>query len=216
MSTKGKEKRSVLCVVAHPDDLELMAGGTVARWIAEGHSVHVLTLSDGVWIAPNTAVMRDSAEALREEANSAAYLGCSVENLGEKAMDLKFEDRLVCEVLRRIEERHVDTLICPWERDIHHDHEIVSRIAVSATRRMPRVLMGQINYYLRDFFTPNVFVDISDTWEQKIKALECYTTQWERAGKEWFEFLDETTRYYGRMVGVERAEGFVCNKLLLW
>lgn len=205
---------SVLCVVAHPDDLELMAGGTVAKWIAEGHSVHVLTLSDGAWTAPNSTVMRDRAEALQEEERAAGLLGYSVENLREPAMDLKFEDRLVCEVLRRIDAHQVDTLICPWERDIHHDHEIASRIAVSATRRMPRVLMGQINNYLRDVFTPNVFVDISDTWEQKIKALECYATQWARAGEEWLAFLDETTRYYGRMVGVARAEGFVCNKFL--
>lgn len=214
MSTNAKDKMSVLCVIAHPDDLELMAGGTVAKWVGEGHAVHVLTLSDGVWTAPNSTVMRDSAEALREEESSARFLGCSVENLRETAMDLRFEDRLVCEVLRRIDERKIDTLICPSGRDIHHDHEIASRIAVSATRRMPRVLMGQINYYLRDFFTPNVFVDITDTWEKKIKALECYKTQWERAGKEWLGFLDETTRYYGRMVGVERAEGFVCNKFL--
>ncbi len=201
-------------MVAHPDDLELMAGGTVAKWIMEGHSVHVLTLSDGVWTAPDSTVMRDRAEALLEEERSARLLGCSVENLCETAMDLKFEDRLVCEVLRRIDAHRVDTLICPWERDIHHDHEIASRIAVSATRRIPRVLMGQINNYLRDIFTPNVFVDISDTWEQKIHALQCYSTQWARAGEEWLAFLDETTRYYGRMVGVARAEGFVCKKLL--
>lgn len=208
-------KRSILCVIAHSDDLELMAGGTVAKWVQEGHAVHVLTLSNGEWIAPDGTVMRDAGAALAEEERAAACLGFTVENLGLPAMDLKFEDRLVVEVLRRIEARGADTLICPWERDIHHDHEIVSRIAVSATRRMPRVLMGQINYYLRDFFRPNVFVDITDTWTKKIEALECYTKQWARAGKEWYAFLDETTRYYGRMVGVERAEGFVSTKILL-
>jgi LmbE family N-acetylglucosaminyl deacetylase len=74
--------------------------------------------------------------------------------------------------------------------------------------------MGQINTYLREVGTPNVFVDITNTWEKKIAALECYTSQWERAGKDWYAFLDETTRYYGRMVGVERAEGFVSRKFL--
>ncbi len=205
---------SVLCVAAHPDDLQLMAGGTVAKWIAEGHAVHALTISDGAWTAPSGAVMRDGKEAIREEARAARYLGCTVENLQCPAMDLKFEDRLVCEILRRIEQRSVDTVICPWERDMHHDHEIVSRIAMSATRRVPRVLMGQINFYLRELFRPNVFVDITATWEQKIEALRHYPTEWARAGTEWHAFLDETTRYYGRIVGVERAEGFVCNKFL--
>src|SRR6266851_7863481 len=46
---------------------------------------------------------------------------------------------------------------------------------------------------------------------KKIDALQCYGTQWERAGKDWYGFLDESTRYYGRMVGVERAEGFISS-----
>jgi hypothetical protein len=112
--------------------------------------------------------------------SAAACLGYIVENPGLPALDLKFEDRLVVGVLRRIEARRADTLLCPWERDVHHDHEVVSRIAVSATRRVPRVLMGQINYYLRDLFRPNVFVDITATWPKKIEALQCYNKQWER------------------------------------
>lgn len=206
---------NVLCVIAHPDDVELMAGGTLAKWIAEGHSVRVLTLSDGVWTTPDGSVARDATEALVEEAKAAEYLGFTVENLRGPAMDLRFEDRLVREVLRRVEDLTIDTILCPWERDVHHDHEVASRIALAASRRVPRVLMGQINFFVRDIFSPNVFVDISETWEQKIKALECYTSQWSRAGKEWYGFLDQTTRYYGQMVGVERAEGFVSNKLLL-
>lgn len=213
MSTE--RPRSILCVVAHSDDLEMMAGGTVARWVASGHGVHVLTLTDSVWTTPDGTVMRDAQQAWAEATRAAACLGYTVECLGLPAMDLKWEDRVVVEVLRRIEERGCDTVIAPWERDLHHDHETASRIAISATRRVPRVLMGQINHHLRDIFRPNVFVDISDTWEQKIEALKCYTTEWERAGQEWYEFLDSTTRYYGRLVGVARAEGFVSSKILL-
>ncbi len=205
----------VLAVVAHADDLELMAGGTIARLIREGHSVDVLSISDGVWTAPDGTVMRDREEARQEERRAAACLGYSVDNLGYPAMDLKFEDRLVQEVLRRVAAVRANVLICPWERDIHHDHEVASRIALAASRRIPTILMGQINYYLRDVFTPNVFVDITSTWEQKIEAMQCFRAQWERASKDWYGFLDETSRYYGRMVGVERAEGFVSRKLFV-
>jgi LmbE family N-acetylglucosaminyl deacetylase len=208
-------KMRILCVIAHPDDLEMMAGGTIAKWIGEGHFVRVLTLTDGAWTMPSGEEARDTREMEIEEARAAEYLGLTVENLRCRGMELRFDDGLVREVLRRIEKLRIDTILCPWERDIHHDHEVASRIAISATRRTPRVLMGQINFFLRDFFRPNVFVDISETWERKIKALECYRTQWERNGKEWYQFLDETTRHYGRIVGVERAEGFVCNKFLL-
>ncbi|MFI5396469.1 MAG: PIG-L deacetylase family protein [Candidatus Binatia bacterium] len=206
---------SVLAVVAHADDLELMAGGTVARLTRSGHAVHVLTISNGEWTAPDGRGMRERDEALAEERKAAACLGYTVENLGFQAMELKFEDSLVCEVLRRVEAVKADVMLCPWERDIHHDHEVVSRIAMAASRRIASVIMGQINYYLRDVFTPNVFVDITSTWERKIEAMRCFETQWERAGKDWYGFLDETSRYYGRMVGVERAEGFVSRKVLV-
>jgi LmbE family N-acetylglucosaminyl deacetylase len=207
-------KMNILCVIAHPDDIELMAGGSISKWVTEGHSVHVLTFSDGVWTSPNGVVMREQEGALTEEKKAAGILGYKVENLQYPAMTMSFHDKHVCEVLERVERLQIDTIICPFEKDISHDHEIVSRIAVSATRRVKRVLMGQINYYLRNIFTPNYFVDISDTWADKIKALECFETQWERAGSDWLEYLDQATRYYGKMCGVERAEGFMTNKFL--
>jgi LmbE family N-acetylglucosaminyl deacetylase len=208
-------KMNVLGVVAHPDDLEFMAGGSVARWLGEGHTVHVLTLTTGVWRSPDGTLMRTEEEAVREGRSAAEMLGYTVEFLRETTMDLRFEDRLVCEVLRRVDALRIDTILCPWEGDLHHDHEVAARIASSASRRVPRVLMGQVNWYLREFFCPNVFVDVTETWQRKIEALRCFKGQWDRVGSEWLRHLDETTRYYGRMVGVERAEGFVSKKLLL-
>jgi LmbE family N-acetylglucosaminyl deacetylase len=208
------KKQNILCVIAHPDDLELMAGGTVSRLVQEGHSVHVLTFSDGVWTAPNGNIMRNSKESLEEERRAAEYLGYSVENLEYPAMNLNFSDNHVVEVLKRIERVNADTLIYPWNKDVHHDHEVVARIACAASRHVPRVMMGQINYYLNTFFSPNIFIDISDTWTRKIEALQCFTDQWERKGEDWMDFLDSTSRYYGKIVGVKRAEGFVSSKYL--
>jgi len=206
--------RNILCVIAHPDDLELMAGGSIAKWVDGGGTVNVLTFTDGVWTAPDGTLMRDPEEALAEELTAAEYMGYSVENLRFPAMDLQFRDCHVLEVLRRIEKFRPDTLLCPWSGDLHHDHEVVARITESASRRVPRVLMGQINYYLRSHFTPNIFVDISSTWEKKIKAMECFSGQWGRAGNDWYEYLDTTSRYYGKMIGVQRAEGFISVKYL--
>lgn len=213
MSIEGP--KSILCVGAHPDDIEMMAGGSVARWVGEGRAVRFLTFTNGVWQAPSGAWQRDPEEARAEGEAAAASLGVEVENLMMPAMDLQWEDRLVVEVLRRIEAHQIDTLICPWDRDLHHDHETVSRIVVSASRRVPRVLMGCINYYLREIFTPNLFVDISDTWDAKMKAMACFRKEWERAKDDWEPWLDDTSRTYGRMLGVQRAEGFIVHKYLL-
>lgn len=213
MSIEGP--RNILCVGAHPDDIEMMAGGSVARWVKEGRRVRFLTLTDGVWQSPGGERQRDPEEARAEGEAAAESLGVEVENLMLPAMDLRFEDRLVVEVLRRIEAHRIDTLVCPWDRDLHHDHEVASRIAVSASRRVPRVLMGCINYYLREVFPPNLFVDISGTWDAKLAAMECYAGQWKRAKGEWQPWLDETSRSWGRTLGVERAEGFLARKYLL-
>jgi LmbE family N-acetylglucosaminyl deacetylase len=159
--------------------------------------------------------MREKAAALAEERAAAKVLGYSVENLEYQALALEFKDQMVVDTLKRIQELKIDTIICPWERDSNHDHEIVARIAFAASRKVSRVLMGQINYYLREVFTPNIFVDISNTFDQKIQSLECYESQWSRQGTDWHEFLDVTSRYYGKMIGVKRAEGFVTSKFLL-
>ena len=213
MSTSEK-KRSILGVLAHADDLELMAGGTIAKWAKEGHKIHVMTFTDGVWESSNGEIMRNKEEALEEEKEVAKYLGYTVENLGYHATNLDFKDKHVLEVLHRINKHNVDTLICPWEYDNNYDHQIASKIALTASGRVPRILMGQINYYLREFFTPNFFVDISDTWEQKMGALKHYKSEWKRLGSDWCEFLDATTTYYGKMSGAKRAEGFITHKFL--
>ena len=205
---------NILVLSAHPDDLELMAGGSVATWIKAKHRVYGLTLTNGSWRSPAGEVVRQAHDALAEEKKAANLLGYAVENLNEQAMDLKWEDRWVGDVLNRIERYSIDTIVCPFEGDIHHDHAVLSRIAASASRRIPRLLMGQINWYLHHHFTPNIYVDITDVWEQKIAALKCYEGEWARAGKEWLPWLDETTRGFGRIMGVGRAEGFVSRKFL--
>ena len=207
---------NILCVSAHADDLESMAGGTVAKWIAEGHSIFGLTLTDGSWKSPEGILMRSGEESIQEEIKAAGILGYSVENLLLPAMDLAFSDALVIELLRRIEKYHIDTILCPWSGDQSHDHEIVNRIVTAASKRVPRVMMGQINYYVRDFFVPNIYVDITDYFDKKIEAMQAYHKQWERVGKDWYEYFDIVSRYYGKIIGVKRAEGFITNKLLLF
>jgi LmbE family N-acetylglucosaminyl deacetylase len=209
-----REKR-ILCVSAHPDDLEVMAGGSVSKWVKEGHHVHAITFPDGAWANQDGKWFRGKSEGILEERHAADYLGYSVENLGYPAMDISYTDAHVVELLNRASNFKPDVLLCPWDGDLHHDHEVVSRIAFSAARRIPTFLMGQGNYYLRHMFVPNVFVDITDTWDNKIEALKCYTSEWGRAARDdWMGFLDATSIYYGKIIGVKRAEGFVSRRLL--
>lgn len=208
--------QNILCVVAHPDDVEMMAGGAVLRWKKEGKKVHVLIFTDGSWYTPDGVFLRDPDETRKDIERVADFIGYdSCEVLGEKNTHLEYSDRLVCEVLNRVSKYNIDTIITTWMKDTNRDHEMASRIAQAASRRVPRFLEAQVNYYMHEFFSPNFYVDVTDEWENKIKAMEMYRSEWQRGGDDWQEFLDITSRYYGKVVGVKRAEAFFVHKYLI-
>lgn len=211
-----KEIQNVLCVVAHPDDVEMMAGGAMLKWKKEGKRIHVLIFTDGSWYTPEGVFLRDPVETKKDVERVAAFMGYdSCEILDEKNTHLEYSDRLVCEVLNRISKYNIDTIVTTWIKDTNRDHEMASRIAQAASRRVPRFLEAQVNYYMHEVFSPNCYVDITDEWEDKLEVLSYYRSEWQRGGNDWNEFLDVTSRYYGKIVGVRRAEAFFVQKYLI-
>lgn len=212
---------SVLFIGAHPDDLEFMAGGTAKRVIDEGGRVHVLTITNGSWTGPDGSVFRDGGIAIAEAEAAAKAIGYSVEHMGtsdgdERVFGISYKDATVTKILDTAQRIAADTIICPWLGDVHVDHQVVARMAIAASRRIPRVLMGQGNWYVgTQTFNPNLFVDISATYEAKMSALECYSSEMARTGSVWLSYHDALTRYYGLIAGVERAEGFVSAKFAI-
>jgi len=207
---------NILAVVAHPDDLEIMAGGTVLKYKSLGAKIHVLVMTNGSWISEKGETLRTINEAELEFENvSKVMLYDSYEMLNEKTLHIEYKDDLVCEILKRIDSYKIDTIITCWEKDTNHDHFIVSQLAKIAGKKVPRILMGQINYYMNDFFTPNFFIDISEYYDKKIEAIKLYKSQWKRNKNDWTEFLNLTSSYYGKIVRVKFAEGFISNKFLL-
>jgi LmbE family N-acetylglucosaminyl deacetylase len=206
--------KNILAVAAHPDDLEMMGGGSMLRFQKENINIHVLVLTYGAWNSQNGTVIRSKDESSSEmhEVNAFMhYTTCDV--LEEKTLELQFKDSLVCEVLSRIDKYNIDTILTTWNKDTHRDHRVASEIALSASRRVPNFLMGQVNYYMTDFFSPNFYIDITSEYEKKIEALSLFRSQWERNKKDWTEFLDITSQYYGKIIGTSRAEGFVAKRL---
>ena len=205
---------NILCCGAHPDDIELMAGGTISRLVAEGHNVIGVVFTNGTWTKPNGELARDAKIAVRENYEVARFLNYKLLFFDEPSMDIQFCDRLVVRILKIIEENTIDTLILPWQEDVHKDHQIVAQIGIAASRRVSRVLQGQVNYFLHNFFTPNFFFDISDYFDNKINALKLYQSVWKDSANDWTEFLNASHSYYGKMLGTKMAEGFITYKYL--
>jgi LmbE family N-acetylglucosaminyl deacetylase len=86
---------------------------------------------------------------------------------------------------------------------------------LAAARKIPRVLMARVSWYTAvESFKPNYFIDISDQFGSKLKALQCYKDEYERIGELWKKFVDAQSNFYGLEAGCKRAEGLEIVKYI--
>ena len=202
--------KTVLAIGAHPDDVEIAVGGTLARLRRAGTRVVMAVVS-----VPGEHQMRR-----REAERAAGILGCEPRFLmdegGKRIEDLKSYE-LVALLDRLVRELAPAALFAHGPAELHRDHVIVHEAAL-ATQRLA--------YF--DFFTyqpnfcrpvpvafhPRAYVDITDTIETKMRAIDAHQSQFKCRGIETGIYR-EMARLNGRMVGVEYAEGLEIQRLLL-
>jgi len=202
--------RTVLAVGAHPDDLELAVGGTLARLRSGGARVVMIVVSIP---GASHAVRRREAE------RAADILGCELRILmegGRRIEDLKNYE-LVAMIDHEVKELAPVAMITHGPSEFHRDHVMVHEAAVSSQR---------LQYF--DFFThhpnfcrpvpvpfhPRAYVDISDTIDTKMRAIEAHATQFASRGIATDIYRD-IARLNGRMLGVQYAEGLDVGRMLL-
>ena len=94
-------------------------------------------------------------------------------------------------------------------RPLKEDHRIASDIALATTRKVPRVLLTRLSWHSSPgSFKPRYFVDITNQFEAKQRALRCYEDEYARTGALWEKFVRSTAELYGLEAGCELAEGF--------
>lgn len=81
---------NILCCGAHPDDIELMAAGTISRMIDEGHDVTCVVFTNGIWTKPNGKLARDPEVAVKENHEVASFLNYKLLFFDEQTMDIPF------------------------------------------------------------------------------------------------------------------------------
>lgn len=208
---------NVLVVCAHHDDLELGCGGAVASMVERGHRVCSLVLSHSGYSDPQGVEVRSRDLALREAGAASRVLGYDLISGEEDTVDLPVTDANICKILNVIQARSIDTIFVHWHGDTHPPHHNVHTMAMHTSRKVSRVFGFAVNWYIgSQAFDPRVFVPLEEThWERKIRALQCYETEYARAGRQWHDYLNHQTLNYGTQIGVKRAEGFVVYKSLL-
>jgi len=217
----------VLAVGAHPDDLEIICGGTLARFAREGHDVVMCNVTTGnrgsfVHTAEEIARIR-----LGEARRAAEVIGAEHVTLGLSDTEVNAADpeqkRLVIDLVR---ETRPDVVITHYPQDYMGDHDETSKLVFQCSfhATLPLVETGRPYhpvvapiYYMDTVFgvgfAPTEYVDVSDVIDVKTKALEAHESQltWLRDhdGIDVVEQMITSARYRGMQCGAAYAEGFV-------
>jgi LmbE family N-acetylglucosaminyl deacetylase len=228
---------SVLAIYAHPDDPEISAGGSLARWAADGAQVWVLITTRGDKGTSDPDADLDALATLRVEETAAA-----VERLGVAGhFHLDHDDGVLVDdaalrgsLVRYVRELCPEVVLCPDPTAVffgdtyfnHRDHRVTGWATLDAVapaagnphyfpeHRAEGLDVHHVqSVFLSGTLEPNCWVDISATLETKIDALFCHASQLSGAGSsdagEWFrEFLRQSAEEAGRTAGVRYAEAF--------
>ncbi len=207
---------NILIVGAHYDDTELGAGGTAAKFAAEGKKVYKLTLTDNVTRFKHMNINVEYETSVFQSAKACEVLG--VTELVEFS-PIECTKLVYCtETMQRIEELiyryQIDTVFMHFDHDMNQDHIEAAKLCLTAARHCDNILQYQSNgYILNNPFYPTWFVDISDHIAQKIQALKQYGEEHNRFNK-LFQINIERNHVWGYSNKVEYAEGFRVIKML--
>ena len=218
------ETADVLAISAHPDDVELTCGGTLARIAASGRRFGILDLTRGEMGTRGTPEQRD------EEAKKAAgILGAAFRrslDLGDGGLRTgRAEELAVVEEIRRARPRIV---LAPWPEDRHPDHARAGALVRDAAfyaglRKIetghPAHRPQQVLYFSTMYeHRPDFVVDVSATHEIKMRAIRAFASQFhDPASKEPMTILatesflagvEGRARNAGMTIGVAFGEGF--------
>ncbi|MDP2216507.1 MAG: PIG-L deacetylase family protein [Methanolobus sp.] len=203
----------ILAMGAHPDDMELEAGGTLAKFIRKGYEVYLLILTSGGYTDMKGNTYFD--EELNSEAlNASKILGIKeVIFFDYHTTELPAGGKIVSRVDAIVDRVKPDVFISHHPFDSHQDHKAAADImfAVSRQGRVKNVLSGSTLPYRPNVFAfrPQFFVDITDTIEIKMDAIRAYKTQYTKFGGEiLIERVRAMSKTHGWAVGYEYAECF--------
>lgn len=228
-------KLDILAFGAHPDDVELGCGGTIAKEIASGKKVGIVDLTRGELGTRGTAEIRDN-----EAAAAAKILGVTVrENLNMRDGFFVNDEEHQLAVIRMIRKYRPEIVLCNAIEDRHIDHGKGSKLVSDACFLSGLVKIGTeynneeqqawrpklVYHYIQwKNIKPDFVVDISGFNDRRIEAILAYGSQFYNpntnepetpiATKNFLESLNYRAQDLGRLIGSDYAEGFTVERHL--
>ena len=220
----------IMAVGAHPDDIEFICAGTLARYTARGDEVFNVVCTNGD-MGHMTIPAEELGKIRIEEARRAAEsIGTSYLNLGEPDEWLFHDKRTRLLMIDAIRWAHPDVIITHAPEDYHPDHRTCSDLVFAASflATVPHIVteypsvdhLATLIYadtIAGTNFIPEEYVDITDTIDQKVEALLCHESQvvWMRDhdNLEIADFVRGLAQTRGQQCGAPFAEGFRTAKI---
>ena len=190
----------IIMIGAHPDDCDIKSGGTAALFIAMGHHVKFLSVTNG-----DAGHMKEGGgmlakRRLEETKEVAKRLGVTYEVLDNHDGELLPTLPIRLEIIRRIREWNADVVIAPRPNDYHPDHRYTGVLVQDAAfmvgvpnvaadtsplRKNPVFLYFQDNFKKPNPFQPDIAVDITKVIDKKIYSLDAHQSQF----YEWLPWI---------------------------
>lgn len=226
-------KLDILAIGAHPDDVEMSCGATLAKEIASGKVVGILDLTRG------ELGTRGSAEIRNKEADEAArILGVKVrENLGLSDGFFQNNKEAQMAIIKILRKYRPEVVMCNAVDDRHIDHAKGSKLSsdacfLSGLRKLETEFEGKsqqawrpkhVYHYIQwKELEPDFVVDVSGFMDKKLEAVFAYRSQFYDenskepetpiSSKNATESLRYRNRNLGRLIGTEYGEGFTVER----
>jgi len=207
----------ILAFGAHPDDVEIGAGGFIAKECALGHAVGIADLTRGEMSSKGTI-----EERAAESAAASKILGLTVrENLGFSDRHLTISDEYLTPIVSLIRTHRPTILVAPYWVDRHPDHIKCSELVTEAhfssglKKFLPDLEPFRppfiFYYYINKAENPAFICDVSDYYETKKASILAHESQF--AGKYPYG-LESRDRYFGSQIRKLYGEGFASKNPL--
>lgn len=219
--------RNALVIAAHPDDEVLGAGAAVRRFISEGAAANAIILGEGLTSRKGKPAdtaqseIEDLHHCTRNAAKMIGYTQVEFFNFPDNRFDSVDLLEIIKVVAACVEKYRPDTIFTQHYGDLNIDHARTFQAVLTACRPVQDCCVQEIycfetpsstewNFqYGGASFKPNFFVDVSDTIEQKLEAMSCYTTETAPfPHPRSSEALRAIARRWGSVAGCAYAEAF--------
>ncbi|MGB2300864.1 MAG: bacillithiol biosynthesis deacetylase BshB1 [Flavobacteriaceae bacterium] len=225
----------ILAFGAHPDDVELSCGGTIAKEVSLGKKVGIVDLTRGELGTRGSAEIRD-----KESKQAASILGVSTrENLGFRDGFFRNDEAHQLEIIKILRKYKPKVVLCNAQTDRHIDHGRAASLVhdacfLSGLRKIETVINdkpqkiwrpSQVYHYMQWNNDPCDFVvDVSEFMDKKMESILTYSSQFydEKSNEpetpissqQFLDSIQNRAADLGRIVGVRYAEGFTTQRQL--